>query len=223
MKTTMFRLVADSENGFAGISKYKSLLDSWVEDAITEYKRDGISLTETDFIFDIVSFREDVGKLWCGGYEDCLRNVTENDNVSIKFVNVERKFDYTYCDYSVNYNLTLPVSIMNGVIKSLMENKDINNIIKDAFSCKENSISYLSDNSDLWAEFMKTYVETGEDKSPYENIETYISYAVYYWLTYEKGINVFDYMWDYISDYMEFGNYVYLSEKGKEKISLQEK
>lgn len=218
METKTFRLVADSANGFMGISFYKSLLDDFVEDAIIGYEKDGIvGMNGDDFAFDMVSFRNDVGKKWCEGYEDCFDNIVSPKSVFVKFMGMERKCDYAYCDYSINFEITLPALVIEDIIENLITNKRIAVAIKREFVCDETHDSFLSSDNMLWAEFIKTYVESGEDKTPHNNIETYIAYAIHYWLTYKYRINVSDYMWDYIADYMEFGNYVSLTENGKEK------
>lgn len=220
MEKRIFNCYADYENGFIGfyngydsLLKYDSLLSSQIADEIEDYHSgDNVDLGWDDFKCDMDGFKKEVCEKWCEGLRELLGN-----GCKVKYKDCWSPACYNYCGDEIRFELELSEEKTNEIIKFLKENEKVAEYIEKRWSDHSGFMSFLSSDAKEWGSLIETYIETGEDKSRNENIETYIGFAVYYWLEYGKGKDVKNYLWETICE-IETGMFVELNENGRMKI-----
>lgn len=216
MRQMTFNCCADYENGFRGFyNSYDELLSSQIESEIEDYHScDNIDLEFGDFTCNMVGFKREVCEKWCEGLQELLGK----DN-AVKYIDCWSPASYNYDSDEVRFELSLSEETLKEVINCLYNNEKVAEYIGKRWISRSGFYSFMSSDAKEWASLIETYVEKGEDKSDNNNIETYIGFAVYYWLVYEKGKDVDNYLWQTIYEEIDFGEFVALNESGKMKVN----
>ena len=215
MKTT-FNCYADCNNGFMGFyNSYDTLLDSQIENEIEDYHTENnINLEWDDFSCNMSEFKKEVCEKWCEGLQELL-----GKDCNVKYKDYWSPTSYNYSSDEIHFELSLDKQTIEEIIRCLYKNEKIAEIIKKRWSSRDGFCSFMSSDAKEWGSLIETYIETGEDNSSNNNIETYISLSVYYWLVYEKGKDVDNYLWQTICEEIDFGMFIELNETGKMKVN----
>ena len=215
MEKKVFNCVADRDNGFMGFyNSYDSLIDDQIRLEIEDYRTcDNVELEYEDFSCNMSEFKKEVCEKWCEGLQELL-----GKDCDVKYIDCWSPVCYNYSSDEVRFELSLDKQTIEEIVRFLYKNKEVSEYIRKRWSSRDGFMSFLSSDAKEWGCLIETYIESGEDKSAHHNIETYISLGVYYWLKYEKGKDVDNYLWQTIYEEIDFGMFVSLNENGKRKI-----